>query len=166
MQVQVRTLQKLTTELGTRCRSVTSARSSTGKQRSGESEQTVLQTYRSWYHLLFSLGTSTFSWRWWEESLLIELLQDRGGVQLARSMLQRSSDSDNYQPPQGTPEWCECGRCRQMDNPIEQVRMLQNTAMCHNNRCFPWYMLELKCVVCVHPWPQRFVWRRWWFYTC
>ena len=26
-------------------------------------------------------------------------------MQLARSMLQRSSDGDGYQPPQGTPDW-------------------------------------------------------------
>ena len=36
-------------------------------------------------------------------------------------MLQRNSDGDNYQLPQGIPDWCKCGRCRQMDNPVERV---------------------------------------------
>ena len=45
-----------------------------------------------------------------KEALLIELLQDRGGVELARCMMQRSDNDDNYQPPQGTPAWCKCGK--------------------------------------------------------
>ena len=40
-----------------------------------------------------------------QQSLLIELLQDRGGVELARCMMQRRDNNDDYQPPQGTPEW-------------------------------------------------------------
>ena len=56
-----------------------------------------------------------------QQSLLIELLQDRGGVELARCMMQRMDNDDNYQPPQGTPEWCKCGKCRPMENPVERV---------------------------------------------
>ena len=52
----------------------------------------------------------------------MKLLQDRGGVQLARSMLQRSNDDDNsHQPPQGIPDWCRCGKCRQMDTVVERL---------------------------------------------
>ena len=36
-------------------------------------------------------------------------------------MMQRSADDDNYQPPQGIPEWCKCGKCRSMENPVEHV---------------------------------------------
>ena len=58
-----------------------------------------------------------------KNTLLIELLKDRGGVQLAKSMLQRGNDdhNQNYQPPQGAPGWCRCGRCREMANAVERV---------------------------------------------
>ena len=58
-----------------------------------------------------------------QESLPIELLQDRGGVELAKCMLQRSANNedDNYQPPQGTPPWCKCGKCRHMENTVERL---------------------------------------------
>ena len=55
-----------------------------------------------------------------QEALLVELLQDRGGVELAGCLLQRN-DSDAEQPPQGPLEWCTCGKCRHMDNPVERV---------------------------------------------
>ena len=57
-----------------------------------------------------------------QEALLIELLKERSGVDLARCLLQRSENDDGgYQPPQGTPEWCKCGRCRPMENPVERL---------------------------------------------
>jgi len=56
-----------------------------------------------------------------QQSLLIELLQDWGGVELAMCMMQRMDNDDNYQLPQGTREWCRCGKCRPMENPAEQV---------------------------------------------
>lgn len=59
-----------------------------------------------------------------QQKLLIELLHDRGGVELANCLLQRTASNFNdqgYQPPQGTPDWCKCGKCRQMDNPVERV---------------------------------------------
>ena len=48
-----------------------------------------------------------------QEALLIELLQDWGGVELARCMMQRSADDDNYQPPQGTPGGVGVGKAGQ-----------------------------------------------------
>lgn len=54
--------------------------------------------------------------------MLVELLQDRGGVELARCLLQRSGDGEQPpQGPQGPQEWCTCGKCRYMDNPVERV---------------------------------------------
>ena len=70
----------------------------------------------------------------------MKLLDDRGGVELAQSLLQRNGDNSisesppaaNHfprQPPlQATPDWCRCGKCRQMDNPVERV-------CCRNTTC-------------------------------
>ena len=40
-----------------------------------------------------------------------------------KCMLQRheNNGSDDYQPSQGTPDWCKCGKCRHMENPTEHV---------------------------------------------
>ena len=59
----------------------------------------------------------------------MKLLDDRGGIELAKSLLQRNEDgsipesppSPRQPPLQGTPDWCRCGKCRQMDNPVEHV---------------------------------------------
>ena len=65
-----------------------------------------------------------------QEQLLVELLQDHGGVELARAMLQRAHhNSEVPDEPQQTStlgqqqnlEWCKCGGCCHMDNPVERV---------------------------------------------
>jgi len=70
--------------------------------------------------------------------LLVELLQDRGGVEMARAILQRVHINKQGGPPllstspsgkQGNPGWCRGGRCRHMDNLVEQVC----TNMCQCN---------------------------------
>lgn len=55
--------------------------------------------------------------------MLVELLQDRSGVELARCLLQRNDNDDEQPPqePQGPLEWCTCGKCRHMPNPVERV---------------------------------------------
>ena len=70
----------------------------------------------------------------------MKLLDDRGGVELAQSLLQRNGDNSisesppfpNHflrQPPlQATTDCCRCGKCRQMDNPVERV-------CCRNTTC-------------------------------
>ena len=75
------------------------------------------------------------------EDLLVKLLNDRRGVELAKSLLQRNGDnsisksppSPNHflrQPPlQTTPDWCRCGKCRQMDNPVESVCCINTTCV-------------------------------------
>ena len=60
-----------------------------------------------------------------QQNLLVQLLQDRGGVELAKALLQRheAEEQDNFQPPlsQGRLDWCRCGKCRHMDNPMERL---------------------------------------------
>ena len=74
-----------------------------------------------------------------QEDLLVKLLDDRGGVELAKCLLQRNDSSstpgsppspNSLRPPpsQGAPDWCKCGKCRQMDNPVERV-------CCRNSPC-------------------------------
>ena len=74
-----------------------------------------------------------------QKDLLVKLLDDRGGVELAKCLLQRNDSSstpgsppslNSQRPPpsQGAPDWCKCGKCRQMDNPVERV-------CCRNSPC-------------------------------
>ena len=68
-----------------------------------------------------------------QQKILVELLQDRGGVELARSMLQRA-ESGHQEPPDEGPSapqadppgqdnlnWCRCGKCRPLENPVERI---------------------------------------------
>ena len=60
-------------------------------------------------------------------TLLVELLQDRSGVELAKCLLQRSAAGKEPEPrqvpqlTQGPQEWCICGKHRHMDNPVERM---------------------------------------------
>ena len=65
-----------------------------------------------------------------QEQLLVELLQDHGGVEPARAMLQRANHNseDPDEPQQSSTlgqqqniEWCKCRRCHYIDNLVEQV---------------------------------------------
>ena len=62
----------------------------------------------------------------------MQLLQYRGGVELAKALLQRheAKEEDNFQPPssQGRLGWYRFGKCCHMDNPVEQL-------CCKNSTC-------------------------------
>ena len=42
----------------------------------------------------------------------------RGGIGLLKSLISDSSHDPDHFPEEPIPEWCKCGRCRQMDMPI------------------------------------------------
>ena len=78
-------------------------------------EFSIFLTLHALQALVQSLGNAQ------QEQLLVELLQDRGGVELAKCLLQRSTNGDESQPPQGALPWCKCGKCRHMDNVVERL---------------------------------------------
>jgi len=115
MQVEVLTVQKQT---GRRCGTIKSTRSTAGKPGSSEGLQIMFHHIDATFGLQALVQSLEDGQK---NTLLVELLQDRGGVQLARSMLQRGDGNQNYQPPQDVPPWCTCGRCHEMASPVEQV---------------------------------------------
>ena len=56
----------------------------------------------------------------------------RGGISLLKSLVSDSSHDPDRFPEELTPDWCKCGRCRQMDMPVENV-------CCQDRRCITTY---------------------------
>ena len=85
------------------------------------------------FDMLIWLGTSWDSYKWPAKKILIELLQDCSGVELARIMLHRADSADpdtSEEGPsvlQGGPfgqnnlNWFRCGKCHPMVNLQKQV---------------------------------------------
>ena len=52
----------------------------------------------------------------------------RGGIDLLKSLL--CNDSNDH-PTEPTPEWCICGRCRQMDSLLRMYAVETESASLH-----------------------------------
>ena len=64
--------------------------------------------YRLWSNVLIMHSKNNCWWNYYK-------------IGLARCLLQRSTNEDEPQPPQGALPWCKCGKCRHMENLVERV---------------------------------------------
>ena len=55
------------------------------------------------------------------QTLCVRLLENVGGISQGQLVLGMNSGNSIPPSPDNTPDWCKCGKCRPMPNPIENV---------------------------------------------
>ena len=66
------------------------------------------------------------------QRVVCRLVGARGGLSLLKSLVCDTSPDPEYFTRDPIPEWCICGRCRQMDLPVENI-------CCQDAKCITTY---------------------------